>query len=534
MKAGHMVHEIRSRLHLSDMLIYIVFISLMVWLVGTQKVNWHLDEIFSYGLSNYTGEGIVLPVEDGKTYYPSGQVWSTYMSVGAGERFNYGNVWRKQSEDVHPPLYYAALHTVCSLFPESLSMWFGAAVNILFACGILFFLRKVVFLLTHDKWMKAFASIALICSACILSLITFLRMYIMAMFWVLALTYAVIRLIGECNRFRDYLLILFCTVCGALTHYYCIVYAVMLSIAYGCFLLYDRRWKETCLFSLVQAAAGIMAVVIFPSMMKHIFFGYRGTQRLNNLKQGGIESLVRTWETWKTMDYELFGGALIYIAGAAIISLCVYGYRKCHGEKLAVDKIFLARFLCCFSACATYFLIICLISSNSDTRYISPVYGALLAVVVCGIGILCRSIVKQQYIRVIIAAILAVVTINGWLNQQWPYLYQSTQSLLETTAGYADTDCVCIYSDSWRLNPAYEEVTNFHSVTFYQDEDLDMLSLSDLASRYELIVMTDRYLDVGDQEVLDRIIHMCPDIDTYEEIGNDIYTVTYYLHPSAE
>jgi len=59
---------------------------------------------------------------------------------------------------------------------------------------------------------------------------------------------------------------------------------------------------------------------------------------------------------------------------------------------------------------------------------------------------------------------------------------------------------------------------------------LDMLALSDLSSRYELIVVTDRYLGVSDQDVLERIIHMCPDIDAYEEIGHDIYSVTYYLH----
>lgn len=530
-----MVHGIRNRLHIGDMLIYIVFIALMVCLVGTQKVNWHLDEVFSYGLSNYTGEGIVLPVEDGKTYYPSHQVWSDYMSVDEGERFHYGNVWKKQGEDVHPPLYYAALHTVCSLFPGSISMWFGAAVNIVFACGILFFFRKIVLLLTCDRRMQMAASTVLIFSACILSLVTFMRMYIMAMFWVIALTYEVAKLIGGGYfRVRDYLPVLFCTVCGALTHYYCIVYTVMLSVAYGCYLLYEKRWRETGLFCLMQAAAGIMAVIIFPSMIKHIFFGYRGTQRINNLKHSGLESLIRVWETWKVMDDELFGGLLIYVAGAALLSLCVCGYRKCHGEKIVADKTFLARYLCCFCACAMYFLIICLISSNSDTRYLSPVYGILLAVVVCGVAALCKGIVKQQYVRLAIVAVLAVLIIKGWQNQRWSYLYKSTQPLLETAASYADTDCVCIYSDSWRLNPVYEEVSKFHSATFYRSEDLDMLSLSDLASRYELIVVTDRYLDVRDQEVLDRIIHMCPDIDTYEEIGNDIYTVTYYLHPSVE
>ena len=34
-----------------------------------------------------------------------------------GEGFRYGLVKTMQSFDVHPPLYYMVLHTVCSLFP---------------------------------------------------------------------------------------------------------------------------------------------------------------------------------------------------------------------------------------------------------------------------------------------------------------------------------------------------------------------------------------------------------------------------------
>ena len=55
-----------------------------------------------------------------------------YFTVQRGHEFDYATVWKNQSEDVHPPLYYVFVHTISSFFPGSFSKWFGLAVNILF------------------------------------------------------------------------------------------------------------------------------------------------------------------------------------------------------------------------------------------------------------------------------------------------------------------------------------------------------------------------------------------------------------------
>lgn len=43
-----------------------------------------------------------------------------YVMVAENERFDYATVYYNQTQDVHPPLYYFFLHTVCSAVPRKL------------------------------------------------------------------------------------------------------------------------------------------------------------------------------------------------------------------------------------------------------------------------------------------------------------------------------------------------------------------------------------------------------------------------------
>ena len=134
-----------NRKRVYDLLIYLLFIVLMV-LTIKNKDNLYVDELGNYGMANNVG-GTSIVIEDGKTYYPSAIPWMEYMTVDAEHRFDYKNVWKNQAEDVHPPLSYMFLHTICSIFPGIFSIWSAAVINIVFALGTLFFLRKIALLL---------------------------------------------------------------------------------------------------------------------------------------------------------------------------------------------------------------------------------------------------------------------------------------------------------------------------------------------------------------------------------------------------
>lgn len=100
--------------------LYGLFALLMI-LAIENKTNFYSDEISSYKLANHDMTKRVF--EDGRVYYPSGSAWSGFTTVASENRFSYGNVWKNQAKDVHPPLYYAILHTICSVMPGCFSVW---------------------------------------------------------------------------------------------------------------------------------------------------------------------------------------------------------------------------------------------------------------------------------------------------------------------------------------------------------------------------------------------------------------------------
>ena len=63
-----------------------------------------------------------------------------------------------------------------------------------------------------------------------------------------ALTCLILRQTGTYDKRKFYLFLFLCTTGGALTHYYCIVFAVFISVVYGCVLLCRKEWKKAGAF----------------------------------------------------------------------------------------------------------------------------------------------------------------------------------------------------------------------------------------------------------------------------------------------
>ena len=115
-----------------------VFIALAAFVLGN-KTNLHGDEVFTYGLSNHPYiHTFNIKAEEGTVYTPADILWNEYMQVQPGHQFDYRNVWKNQEADVHPPLYYALVHTISSFFPGRYSVWFAGSVNVVF--GVLLIL----------------------------------------------------------------------------------------------------------------------------------------------------------------------------------------------------------------------------------------------------------------------------------------------------------------------------------------------------------------------------------------------------------
>jgi len=83
---------------------------IVLFYYGSRKAGFHEDELYSYYSSNKTAGLFVNDRE-----WTTGESFRNELVVLPGEQFRYGVVKQMQSWDVHPPLYYYLLHTVCSL-----------------------------------------------------------------------------------------------------------------------------------------------------------------------------------------------------------------------------------------------------------------------------------------------------------------------------------------------------------------------------------------------------------------------------------
>ena len=121
---------IKRKLQKSSVLFYVLFLIFMI-LISNSKIGYNIDEMLSYGLSNHE-YGLCVETLDEYTYEPAVLAYQRYFTAVDGLRFDYDMVWRNQASDVHPPLFYVILHTICSLRPNAFSKWHGLIINIIF------------------------------------------------------------------------------------------------------------------------------------------------------------------------------------------------------------------------------------------------------------------------------------------------------------------------------------------------------------------------------------------------------------------
>ena len=82
-----------------------VLILFVLLVIGGNKSGFHVDEMYTFGLSNHQFDGKVRPTIIPNKIYTGEQLWQEYTTVSPEHTFDYKNVFRNQAEDVHPPLY---------------------------------------------------------------------------------------------------------------------------------------------------------------------------------------------------------------------------------------------------------------------------------------------------------------------------------------------------------------------------------------------------------------------------------------------
>lgn len=422
----------------------LLFVQMVVLLFfAGKKSGFHEDELYTYYSTNRTAG---LFAED-RTWMDTEQLKNEFM-VLEGEQFSYSLVKTVQSWDVHPPLYYYIVHTVCSLSPGVFSKWQGILVNLIAYVLSFVLLAKVVFLAVTMP-VGAFADIGkrenksgeavspgevcklegifsarlitfLVCgfwgfSCAVISGVMFIRMYQWLTVFVLLCLWLHLRAVSKQDLgVKGFLLPLAFTVfLGFMTQYYYIIFHIFLGAGFCILLLKHRKIKEMFAYAAACAVGLGSAFCYYPSSLAHIFRGYRGTEAVSEF--GDVSN---TWDRLQFFvglfdDYVLSGTLSIWMLVICLLGVTAWYLqkrRKWEGKFLTETMGLLV-----FTAAGYFFTIskTALLLGETSNRYQLPVYGLLIFLLIYAVWFLAEGFWRMKGISYkklsVIAAVLAVV-----------------------------------------------------------------------------------------------------------------------------
>ena len=196
----------------------LLFQILIIIHYGTRKLNLFGDEIWTFNLANRYFEPFI---GDASRYYNQWldwNFWNATLTVLPEHRFSFDSVFYNQAHDVHPPLYYILIHTVCSLFPEQFSKWFGIIPNIAFFVItqlVIWFTAKKLF---FSKWSALLVTAFYGFSWGTINNAVYVRMYAMLTVWAI-LSYVLHLKMIRSFTYKHYVAILGISFLGIMTQY---------------------------------------------------------------------------------------------------------------------------------------------------------------------------------------------------------------------------------------------------------------------------------------------------------------------------
>lgn len=498
-----------------NIVLYSFFFIFLIMIIAF-KQNYHIDEFFSYHLANHQGIS-GLNIQEKILYEPSNLPFLEYLTVNSNNRFDFINVWNNQINDVHPPLYYLLLHLNSSFIPGQFSKWSSAIINIICALLMLYFSQKIIDLLTDNEDLYRVVSIMFIFTTGILDDVAFFRMYMLAMLWVTISVYLFLKKIDDEN-FVFYPYIGIVTYLGAITHYYCIIFSVLISVVYGIYLLIKKDYKNVMYFCLTMFIAGTVSYLTFPSMISHIFSGYRGTEATDNLFNFEDYSL-RFIKFFDNISNELFGNYLQYFL---LLLLCllviVLIQKKINNRKLVF------KYLLIFIPAFLYFFLVVKIAAYINERYISHIYAILIIGLYCLMFTLIKKIIDNKYSKYLICSISIIYIFFGFYHAEWTYLYRETKEVVDNSKTYSNLDAILI-TDNQNFDVLYNsvELMNYNSLTMY--ENINDIVID--SNKNEIII---KIINISEEGIMNDILVKYPQFKEYELLGEARKGKTYLLH----
>ena len=529
----------------------IIFITLELAVViffGFQKGGYFVDEISSYNLANSyfvranSSTGILYD----KWVEP--QYLSSLIVVSTEKRFAYNSVFFNQSNDVHPPLYYVLLHTICSFFPDSFSKWYGLSINFVLFATCSFFIYLISKKIFTDQFITYLPSLVWGFSAGAISAAMFIRMYMLLTTIIVIYIYTNLILIDSEESIIPYLISGILTILGFLTHYYFLIFAFFWSITYIVYFLIQKKMKLFLRYILINLIALFIGVLIFPSSIYHLLIGYRGKEVVNNLTtyDNYFERLIIML---KKLSSQQFGGILHYLILFLLCLLVIKFFKKIISNqfnntrrnplnrfliKETVPKILyfylrhIRLFSLAFSVILT-FIVIVIASPYLTTRYIYMIYPIISLLSVYSIYQIFTLYISSKRKATLLAFIVfaTIIPLTYHMNQI-EHLYKGYEENLSTAQNFSNLDCIYISEHDWKVYSNILELMQCKKTYVLQPNDITQLSgfLSSYTEENGLILFVES--DLNQNFILGKFLSLT-NYKRSKLINSYHYSMTYLV-----
>ncbi len=308
-----------------------------------RRESFHLDELWSFGLANSNYHPHIFSNSALDKGWINSDYIKDYLVVDDDHRFDYASVIDNQKHDVHPPLFYIVLHTVCSFFPGTFSSWFAVIPNLIFFILSLIVLFKLSKLLLKNDVVSLAVVLFYGFSNAGISTAIYIRMYMLFTLFALLYMYIHVKMITKNEQTTGNLvalsLILFA---GFMTHYYFIIIVFLISMFYSLWLLVRKQWKTFLKYAAFILAPLLLVAVLYPTAYTTILGG-NTTVGINSRGQEAMKQLLSVSDLpQKITNYfyaindQLFGLRIKQIVVA--LALLAIAYAVFKRVKLVISQ----------------------------------------------------------------------------------------------------------------------------------------------------------------------------------------------------
>lgn len=508
----------------------IIFIQVVVLIcVDASKQEYHIDEIYSYLLSNSYDSDKISSDETMYDNWISGSRFDEFITVQKGEQFAYGRVYLNNSTDCHPPLFYWLLHTICSFHPNKFSKWYGLTLNL-----VLFVMTQIVVCMLstehiQNSCLQKLPVVMYGLSVYLIETASFIRMYMLLTLFATLTGYITVKLINS-DMAKKWMIAMWIVIyLGAMTQYYSLILNFWIVVLISAKFLYQKKFKKiflldagalfsvACVFLsypyIISQATGSGTNNVGTEVARNLFNFRLWIQMMGQLGRQIVENVSYS----RRLSY-----AVCLVGAFVFVILFLFGKKR--NRRIPWEGIVIAV------GCLLTIITIAFIGGEYVyLRYIYFVIPLLYFVIFMGLDWAIERCNKRKVLACILTYICVLFSVAnaayGTINRRSIYLYEDKKQEDRLLEQYKDISLVAIAGDVEPAVPTgnltkFRQFTSIYMSTWEKLCNTSVIEqCMETSGKCMVYINTDTYWTNGyqSQEILNKLSERTSSI-TYKKI----------------